>query len=269
MNDEFRKLTTPQLIRKAYKNIDNEDIYWECIHILRKRGTELVFKEAKKLVYSIDALSRQLSADILAQFGYKTKLFKGECIYLLSILFTDKNEYVVTEAIYGLSYRRALYYHKELANLATHASNDIREAVAHALGGMETEKAINALILLMGDKDFEVRNWSTFSLAQITEKNTEEIRDALFKNLSDKELEVRGEALLGLALRKDERVKDAIIEDLQKPFYGSWIFTAIEEMPDKRYLPYFENYIKTLDKEDKKSFGSDIEQARESLGLIR
>ena len=117
----------------------------------------------------------------------------------------------------------------------------------------------------MQDENFNVRNWATFSLAQITQSNTQTIRDALFKKLSDKELEVRGEALLGLALRKDNRAVDAIIEDLQKPFYGSWIFTAITEMPNKRYLPYFEKYIELLDTEDKKAFSLDIEEARETL----
>jgi len=265
MSKKFEKLTTPQLIRKAYLNIEDENIYWEYIHILRKRGSKEVFYKTKKLVYSRDALSRQLSADILAQFGYKTKLFRGECVYLLGKLFTDKNEYVVTEAIYGLSYRKTLSYHKKLAQFATHASDNIREAVAHALGGMETTEAINALILLMKDKNDEVRNWSTFSLAQITETNTKKICDALFENLDDKEQEVRGEALLGLASRKDKRVKEVILEDLQRPFYGSWIFDSIVEMPDSRYLQYFDTYIDSLDNEDKKAFKRDIEKARLAL----
>ena len=265
MKNKLKKLTSPQLIYTAYRNIENEDIYWECVSILRTRGTKEIFHITKVLVYSQDDLYRQLSADILAQFAYKTKLFQGECIYLLAKLMHDKNECVITEAIYGLSYRRALYYHKDLSNLATHTSTDIREAVAHALGGMETKEAIDTLILLMKDKNFEVRNWSTFSLAQINETNTQAIRDALFGNLDDEESEVRGEALLGLARRRDERSKDAILVDLQKPFYGSWIFDAIVEMHDSRYLAYFESYIETLKEDDLKAFNNDIEKAKKSL----
>ena len=268
MKNKLKKLTSPQLIYTAYRNIEDKDIYWKCIHILHTRGTEEIFNITKEMVYSQDNLYRQLSADILAQFAYKTKLFHDECIYLLAKLMHDKNENVITEAIYGLSYRRALYYHKDLSNLSSHTSTDIREAVAHALGSIDTKEAIDALILLMIDKDFEVRNWATFSLGQMIERNTPQICDALYQNLSDEEFEVRGEALLGLALHKDERVKDIIIEDLQKPFYGSWIFTSIEEVPDSKYIPYFENYIKTLNEEDKKAFSSDIEKARKALSII-
>ena len=265
---ELEKLTTKQLILKAYHK-ENDDTYMEYIHILRLRGNDEVFQLTKKFTYSRDNIYRQIVASILSQFGYKTKLHKGESVYLLSKLLNDKNEDVVCTTIYAFGHRKCTRYADKLASFVRSNSLQIKEALSFTLGGYENQKCIDALMILMQDENYDVRNWSTFSLAQITETNTQSICDALFKNLSDAESEVRGEALLGLALRKDERVKDAIIEDLQKPFYGSWIFTAIEEMPDKRYLPYFENYIKTLDEEDKKAFGSDIKQARESLGLIR
>jgi len=117
----------------------------------------------------------------------------------------------------------------------------------------------------MNDDDFDTRNWATFSLAQICESDTPAIRDTLYKNLNDIESEVRGEALLGLATRKDTRVINAILEDLQSDFYGSWIFSAIVKMPDKRYLQYFDKYINSLHEEDKKAFDLDIKEAREAL----
>ena len=265
---ELEKLTTKQLILKAYHE-ENDDTYMEYIHILRLRGNDEVFQLTKKLAYSKDSVYREIAASILSQFGYKIKCYKGESVHLLSKLLHDKNEDVVCTTIYAFGHRKCTRQADKLASFVTSKSLQIKEALSFALGGYENQKCIDALIVLMQDKNYDVRNWSTFSLAQITETNTQSIRDALFKNLSDEESEVRGEALLGLALRKDERVKDAIIEELQKPFYGSWIFDAIEEMPDNRYLPYFENYIKTLDEEDKKAFSSDIENVRKILKQYR
>ena len=265
---DIKNLPSKQLILKAYYEKD-DDIYMEYIAILRERGDDEVFQLTKKLVYSKDSVNREMGASILSQFGYKTKLYRGESIYLLAKLLNDKNEDVISNTIYAFGHRKSTHYADKLASFVTSKSLQIREALSFALGGYENQKCINALIKLMQDKNFDVRNWATFSLAQITQSNTQTIRDALFKNLSDKELEVRGEALLGLALRKDSRVVDAIIEDLQKPFYGSWIFTAITEMPNKRYLPYFEKYIEALDKEDKTAFSSDIELARITLEKYR
>jgi len=264
---ELKKLSTKQLILKAYHEED-DDTYMEYIHVLRLRGNDEVFQLTKRLIYSKESVYREIAASTLSQFGYKTKLHKGESVYLLSRLLHDNNEDVICNAIYGFGHRKCTRYADKLASFVTSKSLQIKEALSFALGGYENQKCIDALIILMRDENYDVRNWSTFSLAQINETNTPSIRDALFKNLNDEETEVRGEALLGLALRKDERVKDAIIEDLQKSFYGSWIFDAIEEMPDSRYIPYFKNYVQTLEEEDKKAFNYDIEKARKALATI-
>jgi len=264
---ELKKLSTKQLILKAYHEED-DDTYMKYIHVLRLRGNNEVFQLTKRLAYSRDSVYREIAASILNQFGYKTKLHKGESVYLLSRLLHDNNEDVIGNAIYGLGHRKCTRYADKLASFVTSKSLQIKEALSFALGGYENQKCIDALIILMRDENHDVRNWSTFSLAQINETNTPSVRDALFKNLNDEETEVRGEALLGLALRKDERVKDAIIEDLQKPFYGSWILDAIIEMPDSRYLTYFESYINTLDEEDKKAFNSNIEESWKYLTIL-
>lgn len=261
---KLEKLTTKQLIVKAYAE-ENEDKYMEYIHILRSRGDNEVFELTKKLVYSKDSVYRDISASILSQFSYKTKLHKGESVYLLTKLLYDKDEAVITSAIYAFGYRKCTRHANKLASFGTSQSLQIKEALAFSLGGYENQKCIDALILLMKDENDYVRNWSTFSLAQITEINTEKIRNALFENLDDEEKEVRGEALLGLALRKDERTKEVILEDLQHSFYGSWVFDSIVEMPDSRYIQYFDTYADSLDDEDKKAFRLDIERARLAL----
>jgi len=255
-----KRLTAKQLISKAY-HIEDEDSYMSYINQLRERGDDEVFQLAKRLAYSKDNLYREISASILSQFGYKTKLYRGESIYLLGKLLHDKNDDVVSTAIYGFGHRKCTRYADKIASFVSSKSLPIKEALAFSLGGYEDKKSIDALILLMQDENYHVRNWSTFSLAQITECNTPKICDALYKSFSNEKSEIRGEALLGLALRKDKRTIDAIIEDLQKLFYGSWIFSAIQEMPYESYIPYFSTYIEHLDIEDKEVFSDEIYEA--------
>lgn len=261
----LKNFTIPQLVRKAYLEED-DDIYMEYIWELRKRGNDEVLKMAKNLAYSKDPVYRDIAGSILSQIAYKSKSFNGESRHLLGKLLNDPHEDVVTSAIYGLGHRPCLRYCNKLASLVTVSTSlQMREALSFSLGHCRSEKAIDALIRLTHDENFDVRNWATFELAQINDINSQKIRDALYEKLHDSESEVRGEALLGLALRKDERVKEAIIEDLQREFYGSWILTAIVEMPDARYKQYFEKYIVTLNEEDQKAFQRDIEEATQAL----
>ena len=264
MKKESKKFTIQKLINKSYYEKDEEK-YLDYIWELRTRGNKEVFYQAKHLIYSKDDIYRKIGADILAQFGYKTKLYRGENIYLLAKLLDDKNESVVASAIYGLGHKHSVRYADKLASFTKSSSLEIKRALAFALGGFEKPKAIKALIELMNDNDFDVRNWATFSLGSICESNTSQIRQALHHKLTDCEPEIHGEAMIGLALRKDERVKEAIIKDLQQEFYGSWIFESIVEMPDIRYKNYFQNYIENLEQEDKKAFQIDIQNAKKAL----
>jgi len=263
MSYHLKKLTNAQLMHKAYLEEDDE-IYMSYIHELRKRGNHKVFNLAKEYAYSKEPVKRDISASVLSQIGYKSGAFKGESIHLLSKLLNDKNVEVLSSAIYAFGFRKCTRYAKKLASFITLNSKEVNEALAFSLGGYEDHDAVDALILLMKNKDFDIRNWATFSLAQITEMNSQKIRDALFENVND-EKEIRGEAMLGLARKKDKRVIDVIINDLQSEFYGSWIFEAIREMPDKKYIQYLDKFIESLDDEDKKAFKNDIKEAKEAL----
>lgn len=264
----YKNLSILQLIHKAYKEED-DNAYMEYIHAIRKRANTQTLEIVRGMVYSKDHIKRDMAASILSQIAYPSKSFKGEAVYLLGRLLDDKHEDVITSAIYGFGHRRCTRFANKIASLGNTRYLQIKEALSFTLGWYENQESINTLIRLMQDKNDDVRNWATFSLAQINESNTQTIRDALFHNLSDQVLEIRGEALLGLARRKDERVKDAILDDLQKPFYGSWIFDAIMEMPDKQYLIYFENYTKTLKQEDIEAFDHNIIEAKKALAQLK
>ncbi len=91
----------------------------------------------------------------------------------------------------------------------------VRYAVAVALGGVETPPAISALLTLSDDRDDEVRDWATFGLGQLSEEDSNEIRDVLANNLADGDPDVRYEAAIGLGRRRDNRAAKFIIDMLR------------------------------------------------------
>lgn len=267
---KIKNLSLKKLLQAIYDNalVEENNIYWNYIAEIHYRGRRFEFEKAKELLTSKDALWREIGADILGQLGYKSKSFIDESVTLLLGLVNDENEDVIRSVLYALGHRYESRCVPYIVKYAKHKNKEIRHALAVALGTFEEQEAIEALIILCQDEDFDTRNWATFSLGRQCETNTEEIRDTLYENLKDEEKEVRGEALLGLALRKDMRVKEAIIEDLKNDFYGSWVFSSIVEMPDKEYMKLFETYILTLDISDKKAFKRDIEEVREVLNSL-
>jgi HEAT repeat protein len=100
--------------------------------------------------------------------------------------------------------------------------------------------AVHTLIELSRDQDELVRDWATFGLGSQIETDTAPIREALFARLSDADEIVRGEALVGLARRRDERAIEPLIQELQRypaEKIGDFAIEAAEEMADARLLP--------------------------------
>ena len=102
---------------------------------------------------------------------------------------------------------------------AGHPSADVRCSVAVAIPGAAGDppgpRAIEALIALSADPDAETRDWATFGLgSQLEDQDTDAIRDALAARLDDPDGDTAGEALLGLALRRDPRALPALLARL-------------------------------------------------------
>src|SRR5439155_3515581 len=86
-----------------------------------------------------------------------------------------------------------------IASLVSHASEDVRYAVAYCLGARDEPIARKTLIILSHDSDPDVRSWATFGLGTLSNIDSEDIRLALLARLSDLDSDVRGEAMRGLA----------------------------------------------------------------------
>ena len=127
----------------------------------------------------------------------------------------------------------------DLSRLAPFAKDQraaIRRALAKALAGSEDDLGIDLLIGLSEDTDAEVRDWATFGLGSLCERDDAALRAALRARLDDAEPSVRGEALLGLARRGDD-VSEALELELRGDEVGALAVEAAEVLADPGLLP--------------------------------
>ncbi len=147
-----------------------------------------------------------------------------------------------------------------LTRLKNHPHEDVRFGVVLGLLGHEKQEAIQALIELSSDPDRDVRNWATFGIANHIEMETPEllalldtsaIREALLARATEDDPEIRGEALIGLAVRKDERVIDLLRRELEGEFFGIWAVEAAGILGDPAFFPVVKALWERLDPREK------------------
>lgn len=78
---------------------------------------------------------------------------------------------------------------------------------------------------------------SALSLKDEDEVDTPELRDALVDRLTESDMELRGEALVGLALRKDPRVLEPLRRELESSEVGVLAVEAAQALEDVSLLP--------------------------------
>lgn len=227
-----------------WKSVKNQDAYWNIVEVLRYRGNYEVFEAASKLCESKNPKFRELGVQILAQLGTPKKSFPDESgIILLKLLENEEDINVVIAIAFAFGHLKDSRGVAPLVKLKNHFCADVRESVVFGILGQEDELAINALIELCADEDEGVRNWATFGLGDMIETDTQAIRDALFQRVVDEkgdtdlEAEIRGEALLGLAKRKDRRVINPLIKELSGDYVGKLPVEAAREIGDSSLYP--------------------------------
>jgi HEAT repeat protein len=212
---KFDPRSTDDLINAALGELD-EDKAWEAVVALHFRGTAEVLQRARALCESDCCQEQRLGADILGQLGVPNRSFPAECASILIRMLGNERDADVLQAIFvAVSHldddprvsRGAAAY-------SEHHDPDVRHAVVLALTGYEDSIAVNCLIRLTTDSDSDVRDWATFGIGAQLKLDTPEIRAALMARLDDADDDTRGEAMIGLARRKDHRVLSAIERNL-------------------------------------------------------
>jgi HEAT repeat protein len=222
---------------------DDYGIYVRALHL---RSDPSIFERAVSLCSDTDPLVRAVGADVLAQLGTRKGIeeypFADQSAPVLISLLSDSDTRVIASALSALGHLKR-GESTELVNLAKHPSENVRCALAYALGGRSDDLACGALVALSGDEDLDTRSWATFGLGTLCERDLPGIREALVSRLSDSDEEVRGEAMLGLAKRRDVRAARAILTELGREDVLSLAIEAAEEMPLSEFLPRLEQLL--------------------------
>jgi len=193
------------------------------------------FEQSVILCQSKDSTKATLGADILGQLGTPDFPFHKESVpVLLKLIDNQPDESALQAATMALGRTGDSRAIEKLIELKNYSGEEVRFAVVHGLLTLEDEKSIQALIELSEDEDADVRNWATFGLGSQIEVDTKEIRDALFKRLDEDDDEIRGEALVGLSIRKDERVLDPLLKELASQWVGVLAVEAAGELGDQK-----------------------------------
>ncbi len=235
--------STNEIIRLASSEED-KDSYWDLVWILHARGSDEEFIAASKLCKSQNSKKRSLGVDILAQLGIPERTFPQQSgDILLKLLSSEENSNVLASIAFAFGHLKDSRCILPLVKLKNNPDASVRNGVAFGLICFEDQLAIQALIDLSIDKDEDVRNWATFGLGSQIETDTQAIRDALLARVisetgeDDTIAEIRGEALLGLAIRKDKRVINPLIVELESGCVGILSVEAAKEIGDAKLYP--------------------------------
>jgi HEAT repeat protein len=198
------------------------DLSWGAIYALQMRGSPDALALATGLASSRNWRKRALGMYIASQLRQPNKgVSSGSSEYALAetqaLLLSglkDPKEDVAIAAISGFGHRPHPLALPVLLTFATHNNEDVRFRVSLALGNYSQDESVEALLLLAEDVSEHVRDWATFSLGTILDIDNSRIRERLWQNLQDTDANVAGEALAGLAARKDERIIPILLERL-------------------------------------------------------
>jgi len=238
-------MSAGNIVAIALGEDDEGDAYWDCVRELRKRGSRAVFERAAELCSASDARSRQLGLDILAQLGYEAgRPFLEDVLRIATQLAGDSDVAVRQAAISALGHQGDV---RALPTLLRHqfdSDPNVRWAVAAAIpfvvSAPAETAAVAALVALTRDVDSDVRDWATFGIGSLLDVDGNEIRQALTERLDDPDRDTAGEALVGLARRRDIGIVERVSELLANPKVGNLIVEAAGELADPRLLPGLE-----------------------------
>ena len=255
-------LTPSQIVVERYRKCINDEESDSSLALVHYRGGQEEFDLGIKYSTSSDPLDRKTGADILAQLGWADRTFLNESVAALIPLLDDPEDDVICAAAVALGHRGDSRAIPRLAGLANHPNELVRLSVVNGLSGHEEELVVRTLIQLTYDPDRDVRNWAVFGVGSLIRADSPEIRDALRKNLSDPDHEIRGEAIVGLAERRDESIFEILVHEWESAeIVNALSLEAAEIVADSRLLEPLKQLKTELPVEDDPYFSSALEAA--------
>jgi HEAT repeat protein len=266
MQDTAEKYATDprsseELVEAHRQEMNSEQDTREAIGILHFRGGWKEFDLGRQLIESENPEDRAIGADILSQLGWEKRTFHQESVDILINLLNDPDHLVIHYAAISLGHRNDPQAIPPLSKLAGHPDPLVRFGVTLGLSCHDDERAIAVLIQLSRDQDDDVRNWAMFALACQTDMDGPDVREALAAGLRDTEAEIRGEALVGLARRKDDRVFPELVKEWASHDVSLLSIEAAEELADPDLIPHLMNLQESLDLTEEEYFQDRIMDA--------
>lgn len=242
----------------ALQVASDSDAHWDAIEALRRKPEPQTLAWVRKCLTSRNWRKRRLAITVICQLGQGGLRYVPYAVEtardLLGHALQDKDWRVHEAALFGLGHRQAPEHLDAMLTFTASPREALRHALAFAIGGYQNERAAQALLTLMRDESGLVREWAAFGLGSLCELDSEEIRAGLLAAVEDSDCGVRGEALAGLAARKEPRAVPLILKELAGPFEGTWAIDAagvlgnpifhdalvkLRTAPEIRNTPYF------------------------------
>ncbi|WP_375758444.1 HEAT repeat domain-containing protein [Corallococcus exercitus] len=247
-------LSTDALFARTLQGDEEDEGAWSAIWQLHHRGGEDVFQRAAAWLQSPSPKERGRGANVLSQLDFRHRgpeLVARFTDALLPALAKEQDAAVLEAMAAALGHLGDPRAVPALLPLKDHPDAHVRFGVVMGLSRHRDAQALQTLLQLSRDADEVVREWATFTLgSQAREVDTPELREALVERLSETHPKIRGEALLGLALRKDARVLEPLRRVLEGPGVTTLDVEAAQALEDVSLLPLLLAHREAFDKED-------------------
>jgi len=257
------------LVKRALKSTKNDQSYWNCVWELHRRGGDEIFQEAQKLCENTNTAKIILGINILSQLGTPYRPYRDKTLSILcSFLNARMEPRILHSALVAIGHQNISNDTKGvklISSFASHISKEVRFGVVSALCTREDRMSIATLIRLTRDKSGKVRDWATFAIGSQIDADTPAIRKALVDRLDDSDCNTRWEAMMGLAIRNDDRVLQTLRQELLKSDPTSLVFEAAEEFGDKSLLSLIEKQILSADDQTDDEWLTRVKHAHKNL----
>lgn len=237
--------TTDALFRsavdQALSDAGDPDAYWSAVSQLQSRDPHDVWARVVPLAGDRDPRLRSLVPDVIRYLGGSERPMREPAVQLVTqMLETEQVASVIAAGVGAFIDLDPPSMVDRLRRFVSHPDAKVRHVVACAIA-TSAPQAIPELLHLSRDESDDVRNWATFGLGSMLGSrgdsdlvDTEAVRSALADRLDDSHAETRAEAVLGLAVRGDERAIPVVARELASGTAWTHHVEAAELLADAR-----------------------------------
>lgn len=174
----------------------------------REPDAEPIFLACEALALESSQGDRELACDLLGAMSSRglDRAHADRAVAVLHGLLEASELNVKRAAVAALGGWKADESETKLLRMAGDGAVAVRIAAAQALSEFDSPAATEALIRLSSDEFAAVRRWAVFGLSWTLSRAGSAVANTLLAAARDADDEVRGEAFIGLAFRRDERV---------------------------------------------------------------